>query len=870
MASPPFDNNTELNDDDPDSLLVKVSVSEVRGIEKRTRMSIETQKQELRSMVGEQYLDLISAADAIIAMSKNAHSIQNKLDRMEAACDVSTIRQKAAEARTGQNEEVHDQKRRYVYALASLIKSLADVPEQIWHALENHKYLHGARLYELARIVYEYLDSESDDEINIQAAFPVVQRQWDAVSFFRSQIIQKSISYLRNPDQTSENVAETLTCLMLLDNQTYFETMEHLLDSRTAAITDLVTTSITSSTTTTTTKKQQQHNQQQQSRLAYQLKEVIQIIQRTLIHIYEIYTKNQWVTHYVEEIEKNFMSTKTPAITRVFSPSTNAHLLMRYLPESIQNYTPHLSETAGEHVLSRDVQQFAQSWLQNMEELLQTHLSSLLQQITSHAVLVDVRSKLWEFLGTDNNTTLNRRSGMMLSDKKGELSTWSETCQHLLEQHYSIWDSLLREAFNTRAKELIDENAKILSDQPQQVIWRKIESRDALTSRSLNSTSLPLPNSSATKAIDDFKKTLNDASQGRSPLIQDLQYSFDNILQTMRTDLEHHQLNNTEKDQFQCKTDTNMIKKYFQDACFNSITTYTVGLNNLLDELKNWTDEKAANKMSIFVGRLARTIAISSKELPRVITLTKSATLELKSGVDKGISIKLDYYNISHGNWISTMATEFGKSLSAGLIRTKWNDECSAAIVWADVGDGDIKLPIQATSAIELAVYHICVELQHVNSALLDKFIMQNLRQQLTEAMIKCLSDFYKGLQSSPDMITEKGAIQLIFDILFMNLVFQEGVMTDSLRKIMDKTKEFIDPINWAAFEPHFLPNAERFCLKQTLLFGVLTRPNREAFERSRKVASQQQQQHNVLPMVSQAPRFTLLPIGHLTSTIKA
>ena len=40
--------------------------------------------------------------------------------------------------------------------------------------------------------------------------------------------------------------------------------------------------------------------------------------------------------------------------------------------------------------------------------------------------------------------------------------------------------------------------------------------------------------------------------------------------------------------------------------------------------------------MSIFVGRLARAIAISSKELPRVITLAKSATLELKSGVDKG------------------------------------------------------------------------------------------------------------------------------------------------------------------------------------------------------------------------------------------
>ena len=75
-----------------------------------------------------------------------------------------------------------------------------------------------------------------------------------------------------------------------------------------------------------------------------------------------------------------------------------------------------------------------------------------------------------------------------------------------------------------------------------------------MTSRSLNSTSLPLPNSSATKAIKNFKKTLNDASQGRSSLIQDLQYVFDNILQTMRTDLEHHQFNNSEKDQFQSQT----------------------------------------------------------------------------------------------------------------------------------------------------------------------------------------------------------------------------------------------------------------------------------------------------------------------------
>ena len=44
-----------------------------------------------------------------------------------------------------------------------------------------------------------------------------------------------------------------------------------------------------------------------------------------------------------------------------------------------------------------------------------------------------------------------------------------------------------------------------------------------------------------------------------------------------------------------------MIKKYFQDACFNSITVYAAGLNSLLDELKNWTDEKAGERESFYI-----------------------------------------------------------------------------------------------------------------------------------------------------------------------------------------------------------------------------------------------------------------------------
>lgn len=49
-------------------------------------------KQRVNNTISEQYHDLISAADAIITMSKNAQAIQTNFERMEKACDVSSIK----------------------------------------------------------------------------------------------------------------------------------------------------------------------------------------------------------------------------------------------------------------------------------------------------------------------------------------------------------------------------------------------------------------------------------------------------------------------------------------------------------------------------------------------------------------------------------------------------------------------------------------------------------------------------------------------------------------------------------------------------------------------------------------------------------
>ncbi|KAI7907948.1 Vps51/Vps67-domain-containing protein [Cokeromyces recurvatus] len=91
--------------DDPDAYFKELSVPDVRALEQKTRNAIETQKKELRAMVGEQYQDLISAADTIITMSQKAHSIQSNFKHMQAACDINNIKESAKERLQIQDEK---------------------------------------------------------------------------------------------------------------------------------------------------------------------------------------------------------------------------------------------------------------------------------------------------------------------------------------------------------------------------------------------------------------------------------------------------------------------------------------------------------------------------------------------------------------------------------------------------------------------------------------------------------------------------------------------------------------------------------------------------------------------------------------------
>jgi len=98
---------------------------------------------------------------------------------------------------------LEDSELKTLQSLAAHLKLLLDCPEHFWKLLERRQYLDAAWLFLVAQVVYHSLVDEEDEEewsdqnIDVLEQFPLVQRQWDAISGFRAQISHKATQSLR-------------------------------------------------------------------------------------------------------------------------------------------------------------------------------------------------------------------------------------------------------------------------------------------------------------------------------------------------------------------------------------------------------------------------------------------------------------------------------------------------------------------------------------------------------------------------------------------------------------------------------------------------------------------------------------------------
>ncbi|KAJ7110035.1 hypothetical protein C8R44DRAFT_986032 [Mycena epipterygia] len=222
---------------DPDELFAKYTVAEVRFAQQRLRADADAKQEELRLMVGERYRDLLQASTSIISIARSSKRVIEALQETKDAIlsqDEPPMRQRTS-IQGGGDTHLHT-----LQLLSAHMKLLLDAPEYLWRLIERKKYFTAAWLFLLARVVHRALvrDDEQDDEtwnaqgLDVLEQFPLAQRQWDAVSQFRSQIIHKATMSLREYTTSAEEACAALLTLHLLDSRPLAETLSVFLNQR--------------------------------------------------------------------------------------------------------------------------------------------------------------------------------------------------------------------------------------------------------------------------------------------------------------------------------------------------------------------------------------------------------------------------------------------------------------------------------------------------------------------------------------------------------------------------------------------------------------------------------------------------------------
>ena len=114
------------------------------------------------------------------------------------------------------------------YALAAQIKLLMDIPERIWTSVDSQQYLNATKLYLFARHIHTNLSLNEE----IMNSYPVIERQWAAISHFYNSICQGCDQVIASGSSTTPDSLNAMTALTLLKGSQPKQVFDELLKNR--------------------------------------------------------------------------------------------------------------------------------------------------------------------------------------------------------------------------------------------------------------------------------------------------------------------------------------------------------------------------------------------------------------------------------------------------------------------------------------------------------------------------------------------------------------------------------------------------------------------------------------------------------------
>lgn len=290
-----------------------------------------------------------------------------------------------------------------------------------------------------------------------------------------------------------------------------------------------------------------------------------------------------------------------------------------------------------------------------------------------------------------------------------------------------------------------------------------------------------------------------------------------------------------------------------------------------------------------------------SLETPRRQALSAAAALFIVDNVKnlkhEELSRKLQDLCIkAHGLWIFWVSNELSIILSKNLNHDDALSQTNPLRGWEvtvikqeETAEGplemQISLPSMASQYITSFLFQACQEIHKVGGHVLDKVILQNFAYEMLKKVVEVYESFFAIVEAPESHISEKGVLQIIFDLQFSadvlfgskdvnsisaaelisgrrkSMLPFESTAIESIPVLINRFSQRLDPIDWATYEPYLWENEKQSYKRCSVLFGFFIQLNRLYMDTVQKLLTKSNTESNIL-RCSVVPRFKYLPIS--------
>uniref|UniRef100_A0AAG5CZZ6 Conserved oligomeric Golgi complex subunit 1 n=1 Tax=Anopheles atroparvus TaxID=41427 RepID=A0AAG5CZZ6_ANOAO len=790
-----MDKTVDLLTVDVDKLFKQHNVAEIDLVHKRLLDEIELKREELRTMVGERYRDLLKAADTIGDMKQTAGSIIENVYCITERCQQLNDHNLIG-FRTGNDYQRLQKKHRdhSFHGVIVQIKLLTSLPEMIWSSIDREDYFVATQLFTFARHISTGLSLDTERET--MRKFPVAGKQWQVLSQFFFTIENACRDSLAREDLSVAVASKSLASWLLLESCPIHETLPMFTERRSKAFLLVL-----------------DENGTVYEKVKDKLLASLHVLIGTVRLFYECFiddgtADDNRMGGFQRELAHITGDQAVPTIQLIKSEDP---MILQMVPEMIAKFRPRLQTAAS--LSEGEVRSGANDFLKRIETAVEGSLRRLVSLVPSIKTLQDIKTQAHAIEKPSNWATITGTLGL----PEGT-DFYGTFYQRLINDRIQF---IIKSAWTETVRQTHLDVVHLLQQKPVDLklyVWK--ESLD----------DVPMTLKTALDRSKPSTRKLLMKAKAYTPAFVALVDSLNERLRGLTCDVASFLASSS-------RAEIDQVLTYFRQCCVE-------GIADLVTAIKSVQFEPTVERYAL----LARFLTATRELCPALRDCFMTATPDSRdpwparkasfaiavteedperwekvSGLldEESIRFWTLWVGMFHGSW-PPLSSDVGYGTLLNdfpaweTVTIEENDENNQPI------QSTIRVPSQPSFPLQKFLHHVYELLDAVIPQTIPKAIMLQIVARLTGDLLA----HYDALAADEFVSQNQSmALQFYLDLRFLQLMFvgrEQKQLNERFSALIGRFKAYIDPFDFDVFYTHLNANVKRSASRLQHFFGAL------------------------------------------------